>query len=70
MSVNILDWVFKHDMMTSHAKNIPMLLSANITQAMEMHQGFINTDPCPRSAPHCMFSPDLHKSGQQFYPAE
>ncbi|KAF4098249.1 transcription factor SOX-30-like isoform X2 [Onychostoma macrolepis] len=43
---------------------------ANIALAMEMQQGFINTDPCPRSAPHCIFSADLHKTGQQFYPAE
>lgn len=58
------------DQITSHAKNITMLLSANITQAMEMQHGFINTDPCPLSAPHCIFSADLHKTGQQFYPAE
>uniref|UniRef100_A0A8C1VQI5 Transcription factor SOX-30 n=1 Tax=Cyprinus carpio TaxID=7962 RepID=A0A8C1VQI5_CYPCA len=43
---------------------------ANINQAMEMQQGFINTDQCPLSAPRCIFSADLHMTGQQFYPAE
>ncbi|XP_016307053.1 transcription factor Sox-19a-like isoform X1 [Sinocyclocheilus anshuiensis] len=43
---------------------------ANINQAMEMQQGFNSTDQCPLSAPQCIFSADLHMTGQQFYPAE
>ncbi|KAK2873065.1 hypothetical protein Q8A67_022962 [Cirrhinus molitorella] len=44
--------------------------TANITQAMEMQQGVINTDQHLLSAPHCCFSANPHMTGPQFCPAE
>ncbi|XP_026052842.1 uncharacterized protein LOC113039161 [Carassius auratus] len=56
--------------LTSAREQNSLSSSANINQAMEMQHGFLNTDQCPLSAPQCIFSADLHMTGQQFYPAE
>ncbi|XP_043077838.1 transcription factor 7-like [Puntigrus tetrazona] len=56
--------------LTSAREQHGLKYPANINQAIEMQKAFINTDQCPLSAPCCIFSADLHKTGQRFYLAE